>query len=381
MEQHPVPQNVTTFQFRLVGDMTIKQFGYLAGGIIAGYICYKLPLPFFFTWPLALTSGILGFGLAFVPIEERPMDVWVASFFKNIYNPTQWVWQKEKRVSIMPAAKPKQAALKPSAVHAPPAPLASSAILSIHHATSPLDWLKSIFRGKSKPASPSLSPGFSFTDALASHQAPPKPPSPKPNVVQPTAPSLEKRGAGGVTERVVELQGQLSDALQERERLEKELITIRQRMDAQAQTPTPMRQASVASPTETSTTSVRVIAPGAASKAGLPRLTTFPNVVTGIIKDHFGNLLPGMLITVRDRDDVPLRALKTNKLGQFAASTPLPNNTYVVEIEDPKGGFTFDKAQISLIGTVAPLIEVTAKSQREVERDTLAKEIFGNIQS
>ena len=95
MEQHPVPQNVTTFQFRLIGDMTIKQFGYLAGGIIVGYICYKLPLPFFFTWPLALASGLLGFGLAFVPVEERPMDIWIASFFRNTYSPTQWVWSHE----------------------------------------------------------------------------------------------------------------------------------------------------------------------------------------------------------------------------------------------------------------------------------------------
>ncbi len=127
-------------------------------------------------------------------------------------------------------------------------------------------------------------------------------------------------------------------------------------------------------------TSVRVIAPDAATKAGLPRLTTFPNVVTGIVRDHWGNLLPGMLITVRDRDDVPLRALKTNRLGQFAASTPLPNNTYIVEIEDPKGGFIFDKAQISLTGAVAPPIEVIAKSQKQVERDKLAREIFGNTQ-
>lgn len=126
------------------------------------------------------------------------------------------------------------------------------------------------------------------------------------------------------------------------------------------------------------TTSVRVISPGGAVNAGLPRLTTFPNVVTGIVKDSYGNLLAGMLVTVRDKDDVPLRALKTNRLGQFAASTPLPNNTYIIEIEDPKDGFIFDKAQVSLAGAVAPPIEVTAKSRKQVERDKLAKEIFGN---
>ncbi len=84
-----------------------------------------------------------------------------------------------------------------------------------------------------------------------------------------------------------------------------------------------------------------------------------------------------MLITVRDKDDVPLRALKTNKLGQFAASTPLPNGTYMVEIEDPKDSFVFDKIQIPLAGSVAPPIEVIAKSQKQVERDKLAREIFG----
>lgn len=394
MEQHPVPQNVTTFQFRLVGDMTIKQFGYLAGGIIGGYISYKLPLPFFFTWPLAISLGLLGFGLAFVPVEERPMDVWVASFFKNIYNPTQWVWQKEKRaIPIKSAPTPPPHVpqkLQPAPVHTPPPPTtATSAILSVHHTANPLDWFRSLFQSKQK-AAPSLSPGFSFADALAREPQKPAPPPAPPPVGGPTtptnnspsvSPSLEKRGVGGVTDRVVELQMQLSDALSQRERMEKELIAMRQTLGQQSKNAAqaPLRQASMApSPASTSAPSVRVIAPGAASKAGLPKLTTFPNVVTGIIKDHFGNLLAGMLITVRDRDDVPLRALKTNKLGQFAASTPLSNNTYIVEIEDPKGTYTFDKAQISLNGTVAPLIEVTAKSQREIERDKLAKEIFGN---
>lgn len=428
MEQHPIPQNVTTFQFRLVGDMTVKQFGYLAGGIIGGYVCYKLPLPFFFTWPLAVTSGLLGFGLAFVPVEERPMDIWIASFFKNVYSPTQWVWQKEKRAptqphieappakqadaphasmlaqiinaissffasivpspKITPATRHAESTLRPRAPQQAPTPQvaptqpASQTILSTHYASDPLSWLKKFFQTK---PTPSLSPGFSFADALTARSTPSV--TPAPTMPQPTtkvAPNVAPPTTRPIAhERVVELQGQLSDALRERERLEKELITMRQRMDNQTKTASqaPIRQASIMPSTPTtSATSVRVIAPDAATKAGLPRLTTFPNVVTGIVKDHYGNLLAGMLITVRDKDDIPLRALKTNKLGQFAASTPLPNNTYIVEIEDPKGAFIFDKAQIALTGAVAPPIEVTAKSHREVERDKLAKEIFGQNQ-
>jgi hypothetical protein len=78
--------------------MTLKQFGYLAGGAVVAYICYKLPLPVFFSLPLAVASGMLGFGLAFVPVEERPMDVWIMSFLKRIYSPTLYVWQREKPV-------------------------------------------------------------------------------------------------------------------------------------------------------------------------------------------------------------------------------------------------------------------------------------------
>src|SRR3990172_10529665 len=110
MEQHPVPQNVTTFQFRLIGDMTIKQFGYLAGGAILAYIFYKLPLPFFISWPLTVLCGLGGFGFAFVPIEERPMDIWVLSFFRSVYSPTQYIWQKSKPAPEPAAMQMQQAA-------------------------------------------------------------------------------------------------------------------------------------------------------------------------------------------------------------------------------------------------------------------------------
>ena len=121
MEQHPIPQNVTTFQFRLIGDMTIKQFGYLLGGAILAYISYKLPLPFFFTWPLAGLFALGGIGFAFVPVEDRPMDVWVLSFFRNVYSPTLFVWEKSKQGGLplqaaaapRPPAQPVAVAIKP----------------------------------------------------------------------------------------------------------------------------------------------------------------------------------------------------------------------------------------------------------------------------
>lgn len=95
IEQHPIPQDVAGYKFRLIGDMTLKQFIWLAGGIILGLVVYSLPLPFFFKYPLAAIGILLGAGIAFVPIEGRPMDKWLIAFIRSIYSPTQYIWTKQ----------------------------------------------------------------------------------------------------------------------------------------------------------------------------------------------------------------------------------------------------------------------------------------------
>lgn len=306
MEQHPVPQNVTTFQFRLIGDMTLKQFGYLCAGAILAYISYKLPLPFFFAWPLTVFFALLGIGFAFVPVEERPMDVWVLSFFKSIYSPTQYIWSRS--------------------------------------VTAP--------QSKVTPPAPSF------------------PPEPQKPQVPATQPPPDQKDKDAQRVRLLDLQQQLTKLLTEKSVMEEELIRLRRAAPTQV----------VAPPTKNAGDTIKIITPQTATKSGLPRLTTFPNVVTGIVKDTAGNLLPSVLVTVRDTDGVPLRAFKTNRLGQFAASTPLPPGTYLVEVEDPRDRYVFDRAQIVVNNTLIPAIEVIAKSQKELERAKLAQQIFGNTQ-
>lgn len=386
MEQHPVPQNVTTFQFRLVGDMTIKQFGYLAAGAILAYISYKLPLPFFFTWPLAFLFGLGGVGFAFVPIEERPMDIWVMSFIKNIYNPTLYVWSHDDAPKQASQTQSTQAAIaKPKSdvlaqIFTPPTATPGS---------KPFNWLSIIFSPKhaSAPAMPPVSAPAIPTPQVAGHHldisTPPKmaeitPTIPRAPAIAP-APIVEKKEHDDSHARILELQKQLTEALVERDRMRSEIAAL-----LQTQKPTSAnapRVSSVANSIPTPTKSgptVKIITPDSALKAGLPRLTTYPNIVTGITRDSDNNLLPGVLVTVRDRDGMPIRALKTNRLGQFAASTPIANGTYLVEIEDPRGRYTFDRVQVTLNGSVVPALEIIAKSHKEVAREKLAKEIFGN---
>lgn len=94
IEQHPIPQDVSNYKFRLVGDMTLKQFLQLAVGVVIAIGFWNAPLPFFFKYPLAILSACLGIGMAFVPIEGRPLDQWLIAFVKSIYSPTIYVWQK-----------------------------------------------------------------------------------------------------------------------------------------------------------------------------------------------------------------------------------------------------------------------------------------------
>jgi hypothetical protein len=555
MEQHPIPQNVTTFQFRLIGDMTPKQFLYLLGGAVAAFILYKLPLPIFFTLPLAITAAMMGFGFAFIPIEERPMDIWVLSFIKSIYAPTLFVWQREKNlnnplskistavtpadttktdaiihpttanpttqtvkattippIALTPTQSPPETVMPPNQPttpsiveqpktttqskpetkstplpvtqaqpQTPPSPLKKHANTNKSFLSILLGWISpkpkiknvikptveaksppptpqrpisnkttttslptmptpvimmektarkgffaqliSAFGVKHKPIPPKMptytkpTPGTKelFNDlktpqvvgttlnvpgfnAPALSNTPPEPKQhdePISNQATQTAQTefaeknqnleqkltnLEKElSTKNISEsRVVELQQQLTEVLSERQRMEAELQILRNKVtQMQSTPPTTTQIAQTQIPEPNRGPSVKVITAETAIKSGMPQLTTFPNVVTGIIKDYNSNLLPGVLVTVRDHEGVPLRALKTNRLGQFAASTPLPNGTYLIEVEDPKNSYIFDRVQITINGNLVPAIEIIAKSQKQIEREKLEKAIFG----
>ena len=93
-EQHPIPQNISSYQFRLVGDMTLKQFLQVAGGALIALLLYSSDLNGIVKWPLMILVFILGIGLAFFPFQDRPLEKWIVLFFKSIYSPTFFKWKK-----------------------------------------------------------------------------------------------------------------------------------------------------------------------------------------------------------------------------------------------------------------------------------------------
>src|SRR5258708_15557169 len=97
-EQHPVPQNISSYQVLLVGYMTLKQCLELGAGVVVGVIFYATGLPGLIKWPLILFSAGSGAALAFVPFEERPLERWIIAFFRSVYSPTLFYWRKQENV-------------------------------------------------------------------------------------------------------------------------------------------------------------------------------------------------------------------------------------------------------------------------------------------
>lgn len=98
MRQHPIPQDITNYKFHLIGQMTLKQFGIVALAVVIAFAIYKTNLIGIIKWPLIFTIAGLGVMIAFVPVEERPMDHWIKTFFQNIYKPTKFYWKKACKI-------------------------------------------------------------------------------------------------------------------------------------------------------------------------------------------------------------------------------------------------------------------------------------------
>lgn len=108
MREHPIPQDVTGYRFHIVGSMTIKQFAEIFLGVIIAAFIYNTNLIAPVKWFLIIFSVGFGAAAAFIPIEERPLDHWIITFFKVLYRPTQFYWRREVKIPEAFLYKPQQ---------------------------------------------------------------------------------------------------------------------------------------------------------------------------------------------------------------------------------------------------------------------------------
>lgn len=93
-----------------------------------------------------------------------------------------------------------------------------------------------------------------------------------------------------------------------------------------------------------------------------PSLSRKPNVISGIVKTRDGKLLPGVVVIVKDpskKPPRPVRAMRTNSLGQFLTTSSIEENgTYVIELSKDK--FSFGRYEVKLTGDSLPTYEFIA---------------------
>lgn len=97
MQQHPIPQNVMSVEFQLVGNLTLRQFGYLAVGAMLTFLIYVMPLTDWLKWPLLISVATFFAALTWLPVNDMGLDRWVVAFFRAINSPTKRIWRKDPK--------------------------------------------------------------------------------------------------------------------------------------------------------------------------------------------------------------------------------------------------------------------------------------------
>lgn len=95
VKQHAVPQNIMQVEFKVIGELTMRQFFYCVITAVLAVGAFKSGLPSLVRVPIAGVIALAGVAIAFLPVQDRGLDQWVANFFAAIYSPTQRIWKKE----------------------------------------------------------------------------------------------------------------------------------------------------------------------------------------------------------------------------------------------------------------------------------------------
>jgi len=170
-------------------------------------------------------------------------------------------------------------------------------------------------------------------------------------------------------QKATDLETELQAIHEQKQILEAKLLELQRQL---AQKPQQVFSPSTA-PTPQATENVRKIPPSLGKSVGTPFVSDVPNLICGIVKDPRGNVLPNILIEVKDKDGNPVRAFKTNPLGQFASATPVINGIYTITFEDPNAKQRFDTVEIQADNEILQPLEVISIDARE----DLRKELFG----
>ncbi|MFA6007591.1 MAG: PrgI family protein [Candidatus Shapirobacteria bacterium] len=303
MEQHAIPQQITSYEFKLVGDMTLKQFLKAAAGIILALLINSTKLMALIKWPLILLFAGGGLALAFVPYEDRPLDLWLKAFLRSIYNPTVYIFKKKKQenwldIDLSKTVKANEEAAEEERRQAVPRK-------QKEEVKEFIDSLPSVNR---KENSKEVSSGVVNSE----------------EIIKEKIKSVEAKPADAKN---------LGEAKENADYGKANLDLKREKLGATGE--------------------------AVFGEIPMPDIPELPNLIVGMVMNKDNKIVEGAIVEIQDKEGNPSRVLKTNQLGQFRTLTQLTNGKYLMVTE--KDGFEFDRVEIILEGKIVKPIKIIAK--------------------
>jgi len=355
-QQHPVPQQISSYQFRLVGDMTLKQFFQLAGGAVIGLLLYASPLPAIFKWPLIIFFVVMGAAFAFLPLQERPLSEWILAFFRSAYGPTLFIWTKPQSTASYFAPEEGSTAQTPVATTS--VPLEPHLTKLEETEKSILSRVSGLFNipGKSLPptpvaqtqntnptekvlvaTAPVIAQATVITSALTPNVGNRPIEAPTPMRSSAYIPATAKVG-------VEHKQGFAAEDAKSQ--------------DQTAVANTPVSNTQTFTPTTTNTPDA--VSAKFSPDAAPPTPPSQANIVVGQVMDANGKIVSGAIMEIKDQMGRPVRAFKTNQAGHFMIVTPLTDGQYKIFVE--RDDLTFDPINLEAKGAILPPIAIRARN-------------------
>ena len=266
MEQHPIPQQISSYEFKLVGEMTLKQFGKAAGGIILAVIVNAMPIVFFIKWPLIIIFALGGLAMAFLPYQDRPLETWMMAFLKSIYSPTIYLYKKKK----------------------------------------PENWLDIDLSKTIK------------TESEEKIEVPQKEEKKVEEFIN-SLPSVEREKEEAL------LRPSTGSGLRtgKQERREEE-------PDSALRATTGKQEVKVAPRLDLKTQKLEATGEVVFGSIPMPTIPKSPNILVGMVLDSNQKIVEGAIVDLQDKNGNSSRVLKTNQLGQFKTLTPLSSGKYLI---------------------------------------------------
>ncbi len=380
MREHPVPQDITNYQFHIIGDMTIKQFAEVAAGCVVGVVIYATNLPALLKWPMIFIFVALGAMAAFVPIEEQPVDHWILVFIKALYKPTKFYWRKEAHIPPAFRFEPSTFQRKTqSEVDLTPAKRERikqfmSSIEIQQERTAYEDWEDQYLDYISKSFD---TVSAQQTQIKEGFQKPAFSTQPRTLGADPTAQQSADTAPGSLDQ-----DASSAIQMQQRQQQAQDPTAVAQDIDvpenmavdasqaqgdtgqgetvAQPEEPSPQTQPDASfTNTAPAQRAPRTAEQDAATNRDLPfpKPPSVPDRPVGMVLTQDNDLIEGAVVEFHNANTGAVaRAVKTNKLGQFFTSSALPRGEYVIHTQKP--GFQFQDSRLILQGAPVPPLEI-----------------------